>query len=171
MDLIRCEHGHLYDPGKHSSCPFCGVPDLDIKKTRPRKLDDEQEAGGPKKTEGALRKKIGIDPVVGWLVCVKGPNRGQDYRIRGERNFIGRSEKMDICIAADNGISRDKHAVITYNPLKNGFKVSPGESNGLIYLNGDDVDTPSPLGALDRIRLGETELVFVPFCGEHFQWE
>lgn len=177
MDLRRCNLGHLFDPSKHMSCPFCGVPDLNIKKTQPKRLDDyqydkaefiEKEIG---KTIGALRKKIGIDPVVGWLVCIKGPDRGQDYRIRSERNFIGRSKAMDICIAGDNSISRERHAAISYNPKKNSFRVTPGESNGLVYLNGEDIETPADLNPYDLLQLGETELVFIPFCGEAFQWE
>ncbi len=184
MDLRRCNFGHLFDPSKHMSCPFCGVPDLNIGKTRPKRPEGEQEqAGGAQpaeanpaakdvgKTVGALRKKIGVDPVVGWLVCVKGADRGQDYRIRSERNFIGRSKEMDICIAGDSGISRERHAIISYNPLKNAFRIAPGESSGLVYLNGEDVETPAELKPYDRIQLGETEMVFIPFCGETFQWE
>ena len=185
MNLKRCDSGHLYDPNKHSLCPFCGVPNLNIGETRGKgRMPEQQEIAGTRaknhaewmkgdegKTVGLLRKKIGIDPVVGWLVCVKGPDRGRDYRIRSERNFIGRSEKMDICIAGDNSISRDRHAVVTYNPNKNSFKLSPGETNGMVCVNGEDVESLTDLKPYDRIRLGETELLFIPFCGENYQWE
>ena len=177
MDLSRCNFGHLFDPSKHRSCPFCGVPDLNIKKTEPKRLENDQPdkaefaAKDVGETVGVIRKKIGVDPVVGWLVCIKGPDRGQDYRIRSERNFIGRSKAMDICIAGDNSISRERHATISYNPKKNCFRVAPGEANGLVYLNGEDVETPAALNAYDLIQLGETELIFIPFCGETFQWE
>lgn len=35
MQMKRCEMGHYYDPEKHSTCPFCGVSNLDIGETRP----------------------------------------------------------------------------------------------------------------------------------------
>ncbi|MFR5903066.1 MAG: hypothetical protein ACLUIO_26940 [Neglectibacter timonensis] len=41
------------------------------------------------KTVGIIKKKIGIDPAVGFLVCVSGPHRGADYKLVAGRNFIG----------------------------------------------------------------------------------
>ena len=127
-------------------------------------------SGMAESTISTLRRKLGADPVVGWLVCVNGPDRGRDYRIRSERNFIGRSPEMDICLKNDRGVSRKRHAVITYNPKKNTFKLGPGDSNGLVYLNDEEVEAPSGIKTYDRIQLGETELLFFPFCGENFQW-
>src|SRR5215471_2215543 len=126
--------------------------------------------GAAEATISSLRKSVGVDPVVGWLVCVQGPDCGQDYRIRSRRNFIGRSPEMDICIASDRGVSRNKHAIISYDRKKNAFKLIPGGSNSLLYLNDEELEVPSPIQSYDRIELGETELVFVPFCGARFQW-
>ena len=40
MALKRCENGHYYDPKKHSTCPSCGIPDLELpSKTTPRRPD------------------------------------------------------------------------------------------------------------------------------------
>ena len=47
----------------------------------------------------------GADPVVGWLVCVTGPNTGRDYRLFARINTIGRAEKNDVCLKGDNTIS------------------------------------------------------------------
>jgi hypothetical protein len=126
--------------------------------------------GRAESTISGLRKSIGIDPVVGWLVCVKGPDRGNDYPLRSRRNFIGRSVEMDICIAGDRGVSRNRHAIISYDPKKNTFKLIPGGSSSLVYLNDEELGFPSPVQPYDRIQLGETELVFFPFCGARFQW-
>jgi len=122
-------------------------------------------------TVGYYRKKIGIDPVVGWLVCIEGEDRGRDYRLHSERNFIGRSEKMDVCIRGDETISRENHAVISFNPRNNAFKLQPGDGRGLVYLNGEDLDVPLPLEPYDVLELGQTRLMFIPFCGERFKWE
>jgi hypothetical protein len=187
VKLQRCSAGHHYDPTQHSTCPFCGIPDLGVTPTHPvkdRGGDDATFAQGmiPKGqaeglerekgvTVGYFQKKIGLDPVVGWLVCTAGPDRGRDYRLHSERNFIGRSEKMDVCIRGDDAISRENHTVVSFNPRTNAFKLQPGEGRGLVYLNGEDLDVPRPLKPYDVIELGETRLVFIPFCGEKFQWE
>jgi hypothetical protein len=122
-------------------------------------------------TVGYYRKTIGLDPVVGWLVCIEGSDRGRDYRLHSEKNFAGRSEKMDICIRGDDAISRENHAVISFNPRNNTFKLQPGDGRGLVYLNGDDIDASTILKPYDLIELGQTKMLFLPFCGERFQWE
>ncbi len=187
MNMKRCASGHFYDEKRHSLCPFCGVPDLNIVKTQPRHqpgqppvvVVDEIQKTQPRngagadlgKTKGVFHGKLGVNPVVGWLVSVAGPERGRDYRIRSERNFIGRSEKMDICISGDEAISREKHAVITYYPNKNTFKIATGDATGIVYLNGEGVETAEELKPFDRLEIGKTQLVFVPFCGESFTWQ
>lgn len=112
----------------------------------------------------------GVDPVVGWLVCIEGPERGRDYRLHTERNFIGRDPSMDVAITGDPSISRANHAVISYNPKRHTFRLAPGDSRGLAYLNDEEVIAPVALAPYDRIELGETTLLFIPFCGERFVW-
>lgn len=121
-------------------------------------------------TVGLFRKKTGIDPVVGWLVCVAGADKGRDYRLRSDRNSIGRSPNMDVCINGDDTISRERHAYVSFNPKKNVFTLAPGEGRGLIYLNDEEVTGATPLKAYDRIELGDTTLLFMPLCGEQFEW-
>lgn len=173
--LTRCANGHYYDAKKHSSCPFCGVQDLDIdiKKTMAKRMGGSsgQGQGEAGKTVGIFKKKLGMDPVVGWLVAIGGPERGRDFRIVSEKNFIGRSEKMDISLAGDESVSRENHAVVSYNPKNNAFRIYPGESRGLVYLNDDELVTPEELKANDIIELGQSRLMFVPFCGERFEWK
>lgn len=183
MKLIRCDRGHYYDSQQHSSCPSCGVsglelqaatqvksspPEASVPLTRAYGQNDRGEVGV---TVAMVRKKIGIDPVVGWLVCVQGPEKGRDYRVRSERNGIGRGADMAISIAGDEAISRENHAFISFNPRKGTFRIAPGDGRGMTYLNGEEVDVPMPLEAYDRIELGQSELVFVPLCGERFSWE
>lgn len=207
--MKRCEAGHFYSPEQHSSCPHCGIPDLDLGPTRPKHLDSAEpsfapsvdqpmaptvpgggaNAGGRRragntlprdqagqggrdegKTVGVVQKKLGVDPVVGWLVCIEGPDRGRDYRVRSGRNFIGRAQQMHICIGGDPAVSREKHAAVSYDPKQGCFKLLPGEGSGLTYVNEDTVEVPVELKPYDTIEVGETKLTFVPFCGEHFRW-
>lgn len=118
-----------------------------------------------------FQKTIGTEPVVGWLVCVGGIHFGEDFKIKSGRNFIGRSGNMNISLSADKAVSRDKHAILTYDPKSNSFMIQPGDSSELCYLNGEIVLIPAKLKANDRISLGETELMFIPFCSDVFSWE
>lgn len=133
--------------------------------------EPSKASGQPGMTIGIQQKKLGFDPVVGWLVCVNGSDQGRDYRIHSGRNFIGRDPKMDISIQGDQTISRERHAIISYDPRANSFRLSPGESHGLVYHNSEMVDMPTPLHPYDLVEVGETTLLFVPFCGEQFKWE
>jgi hypothetical protein len=186
MKLTRCERGHYYDAEQHSRCPSCGVAGLegsdkeasqppqvesDISVTQVRGQSNAGKIADVGVTVAMVRKKIGIDPVVGWLVCVQGPEKGRDYRVRSERNGIGRGSDMAVCIQGDEAISRENHAYISFNPRKGSFRIAPGDGRGMTYLNGEEVDVPMPLQAYDRIELGQTHLLFVPLCGEHFNWE
>lgn len=189
--MIRCSEGHFYDTEKHSSCPICGVSGLNIGKTKGRQPAEAPPSPGPteggaeEKTRGPKspgKKRVGevktvgywgkkIDPVVGWLVCIDGPDKGRDYRVRSERNFIGRSAEMEIFIENDERISRKNHATISYNPRNNKFKLLPGDGRALVFLNDDDVDSAQTLNPYDVIEMGESKFIFVPLCGEQFQWE
>lgn len=195
MALNRCESGHLFDRAKYSACPTCGVRDelrprrdvpsgpgaaaADADRTR-RRDEPPAAAGAPgaatpaaaddAKTQRLIRRMTGVDPVVGWLVCVKGPERGHDYRLHSEKNFVGRGDGMDVRIAGDGAISRENHAVVSFDPKKETFRLLPGDGRGLVYLNGEEVITPTALAAGDRIELGESELMFVPLCDGRFSW-
>lgn len=111
-----------------------------------------------------------VDPTVGWVVCSEGADRGRDFRIKAEKNFIGRSTAMDICIAGDPRVSRENHAIVAFEPRNAEFRLYPGDARGLVYLNGRVVDVPVVLQPFDIIEVGDSKLVFVPFCGERFRW-
>jgi hypothetical protein len=140
-----------------------------------RRHGGKHEKGKKDEKEGVtmvkMRESTGIDPVVGWLVSVEGPDKGRDYRIRTERNFIGRKDNNDIVIKGDDSISREKHAIISFNPRKRSFRLAPGDSRGLIYHNDEEVLTPLELQAYDVLEIGKTKLMFIPLCGEKFSWD
>ena len=110
-------------------------------------------------------------PVVGWLVCVDGSNFGKSFELYFGRNFIGRDNSMDVCLAGDNTISRNRHAILIYEPKQRMFFAQPGESHELFYLNDEVVLNSVQLKDRDRITIGKTTLVFVPFCDESFGWD
>lgn len=115
-------------------------------------------------------------PVVGWLVCVEGKNAGKDFKLYAKVNRIGRDPDSDVFIDEDD-ISRN-HAKITYDALNNCFSFSPDRNSYPMYFvqPGEKssyvmIDQSVPLPEYTLIMLGKTRYMFVPFCGEHFQWK
>lgn len=110
-------------------------------------------------------------PVVGWLVCVEGSNIGQSFNLYPGRNFIGRSDEMDISLKGDREISRDKHAIVIYDPRHRKYYAEAGEAHSLFYVNDEMVTRSILLKDRDILELGKNKLVFVAFCNDSFSWE
>ncbi|MDN5305228.1 MAG: hypothetical protein PWP46_2115 [Fusobacteriaceae bacterium] len=178
MKMQRCENGHLYNGEKFNECPYC-------KSDKPNKIKERQPVNKPverhaygnasnnydsMKTQPIWAEEGDEDFVVGWLVCIAGPDKGKDYQIRSEKNFIGRSDEMHIQIQGDNSISRRNHAIISYNPIERNFVLIPGEGRGIIYKNMEAIYTPTPLNAYETIEMGKSKFIFVPLCGDYFEW-
>ncbi|WP_069471520.1 FHA domain-containing protein [Candidatus Marithrix sp. Canyon 246] len=80
------------------------------------------------------------DPIVGWLVIVKGKGKTNALTLGYGMNSIRRSPDERISINfGDEQISRNKHAVITYDPRGRKFYVQHGGGKNLTYL-GDQVE-------------------------------
>lgn len=109
-------------------------------------------------------------PVVGWLVCTEGKHKGQSFNLYHGKNFIGRNSDMDVWLKNDPSVSRNRHAIIIYEPRERVFFAQPGESHELFYVNDSVVLSTTQLKDRDKISVGETTLVFVPFCNSDFSW-
>ncbi len=123
------------------------------------------------KTVSFYQSKKGVEPVVGWLVCVEGDDFGASFTLKAGRNFIGRSETMDVVLHGDSSISRERHAIIVYEPKRREFIAQAGESRELFYLNEEVVLNPVRINQYDIITVGNTKLMFFPCCGENFSWD
>ncbi len=122
---------------------------------------------------------------VGWLLAIRGPNKGRSYEIFPGQNSVGRSEKCVVTITADSSVSSTqcivgfdhigKEYFIAGNPEAraitrvNGKRLSgQGELpliHGSIITLSDDGKTP------DGKVLPGTVLRFVPACDEQFSWD
>ena len=120
---------------------------------------------------GTNNDSTSVDPVVGWLVCVKGKHFGESFPISAGRNSIGRGISNKIVIQDDTSVSREKHAWITYDPKHRVFFIQPGSSTGLTYLNDETVMETKHLAAKDRIEIGDGMYLLIPLCNEEFSWE
>ena len=70
----------------------------------------------------------------------------------------------------DDTVSRESHALVTYDVKHNTFSLSPGQGRGITYCNDEQVEMVHPLKAYDIIEVGKSRLLFLPLCSEQFQW-
>ena len=191
MAIERCVNGHFYDSAKFPECPHCKI-DLPVNtrqglnegKTMFGPSSPEIAAaavrqqvridmGGPaasadEKTVGVFRTQKGYDPVVGWLVCIKGHEMGRDHRLHTGRNFIGRGLKSDIALTDDEQISRDDHCSIVFEPRKCVYAIVSG--NGEVMVGGQSLKGSIILTGDEIIEIGVSRFVFIPFCKEGRVW-
>jgi len=195
MRMVTCSNGHYYDQEKNATCPYCannGGIDIQTKQTVLQGSDDEEKtaiyagsSGNDEKTvyhspssgvsnEPAADTQKSSEPILlsGWLAVISEAGRGSSYTLTFGMNTIGRSEENHISIQnGDNSISRHKHAMIIYDYANNLFFIKHGEGQFLSYLNGEVLLETKQLKPYDRIKVGSTEMMFVPLCGDAFKWE
>ncbi|MDO5133336.1 MAG: FHA domain-containing protein [Eubacteriales bacterium] len=112
----------------------------------------------------------GFSPVVGWLVALNGPCRGTDYRILPGYNTIGR-ERGDICVHGDPTISKERDACINYDSRNRTFYVTHENGMNQTLLNDRAVRKEEvELFEYDVLTIGQTKLLFIPLCGDRFNW-
>lgn len=109
-------------------------------------------------------------PVTGWLVCIDGADKGKDFRLHAEMNYIGRSQANDVALSNDNTVSRERHALIAYDDRDRKFYFAPASGASLVRQNGRPVLGTAELNQGDRLEIGSGTYLFVPLCGEDFQW-
>lgn len=199
MALTECANGHLYDTDQYESCPYCqgginrvefggdnsgigktvgvggqgvtAAPEIGATVAPSGYRTGSKSSNDTGKTVAILQKSMKVEPVVGWLVCIEGADKGKDFRIEAKNNTIGRNENMDICIKNDPTISRENHARLAYDVKHNAFHLISAENTNGIYINDEPVYVPTKLNAYDLIELGESKFVFIPFCSDMFNWK
>ncbi|MEJ1158483.1 FHA domain-containing protein [Prosthecomicrobium sp. N25] len=112
-----------------------------------------------------------VDPVVGWVVVIKGPGRGASREIYSGRNAMGADPEQLIPLDfGDPAIAPRGHAFIVYDNEGREFLIEDGKQKELVRLNGSVLSTTRPIRHGDEIRIGATTLKFVALCGPDFDW-
>jgi pSer/pThr/pTyr-binding forkhead associated (FHA) protein len=112
------------------------------------------------------------EPVVAWLVIIDGPGKGNFVKLGFGMNAIGRSVESRVSIDfGDDQISRENHALLTYDAKNRKFYIQHGGGANLTYLGDSPVLQPFELKGNEVISIGNTKLYFVPFCGANFNWD
>lgn len=191
---VQCPNGHFFDLRKFQVCPFCGSPAVAAMQPPmapppppgiypppppppppgmypPPPPMDQGFGAGQMTVSLSSFNDTNTQPVVGWLIGISGPSKGRTYSIRENKNFIGRSPNMDIVLADDNSVSREKHAVIVYIPRQRAFIAQPGDSRELYYINDKVVLDNTELKENDVLEIGRSKFFFLPLCGENFGWD
>lgn len=112
------------------------------------------------------------DPVVGWLVVVGGAGLGAFRPIYEGNNTIGRAKSQRIAVDfGDDTISSEEQAYIRYDSGDRSFLFVPNMAKtNVVSINSKKPTAAVPLSAMDVITMGRTQLAFVPFCGQDFDW-
>jgi len=182
MAIIKCNRGHYFDDTKYEMCPICrdeGIdtdelglpltPVFDYDETVTLDLELETETSDLDKTIGIKDCRTNQKLLTGWLVAMAGPMKGRDFRLYRGWNKIGRGMDMDVYLSEDKHISREGNGSIVYDEKHRDFYFV-ANSNGLAYLNGTLAEGVLPLTEGDVITVGDSDLVFVPFCTEERTW-
>lgn len=112
-----------------------------------------------------------IEPVVGWIVVIKGPGRGASREIFAGRNAIGSDPDQLIPIDfGDPAIARRGHAFIVYDNEGREFFIEDGKQKELVRLNGHLLSETRQIHHHDEIRIGQTTMKLVCLCGPEFDW-
>lgn len=175
MSMYRCNNcQHSYDDSLHE-CPYCGAVNPryigadSIPPTDPFNPPVNDDTG---KTDiYRPSKDMAVTPVVGWLVCTEGADKGKDFRLHVDNNFVGREADQDVRLK-DKKISRKRHFSVAYDREGDNYFMTMGSGTGIVRVNN------SPLGGGitylnkgDKIRVGNTTLVFIPLETAYVQWE
>jgi hypothetical protein len=139
---------------------------------RPKRRAGMANADTPGAQDPAGAANFTSDPVVGWLVVVDGPGRGAALALGYGLNTIGRGADARLRLDfGDDQISKDNHASVTYDPRGRRYYIQHGGGVNLTYIGDDPVLQPRELLGREVIGIGQTQLVFVAFCGADFDWQ
>ena len=161
MEMRKCVNGHYYDASVNTECPYCKSgtntgKTVALGAVQGAGMNMSVDEDGDSKT---LPMGYSAQPAASAQVFSQ-----------SDKNYIGRSEKMDICVRGDETISRENHAVVSYDSIDKIYYFSPGEGRNIVRHNGKAIFQTVELNIYDRVVVGKTELVFMPLCGNDFEW-
>lgn len=122
--------------------------------------------------QSSVKAEQGFELTAGWLVVIEGPGRGCSCEVYFGMNSIGRNSGERIPLNfGDTAISREAHAYVVFDDKQGDFYIQHGGKSNLIRLNDSPVLAPESLKRGDIIEMGNTKLMFVPFCDDNFSWK
>lgn len=126
----------------------------------------------PTAASGAAADPLSVraGPVVGWLVIIAGPGRGEALPLSYGVNDIGSGPGARVRLNfGDAAITPDNHAAIIYTTRSRRFYLAQSTASEA-WLNGQPVRESVELAGGETVRFGQTHMRFVPLCGPEFDW-
>jgi pSer/pThr/pTyr-binding forkhead associated (FHA) protein len=117
-----------------------------------------ESAHGPDATQ-ILASPVGEKSVVAWVVVASGSLRGRDFRLPGGTARLGSAADCEVRIADDPYIS-SHHAELVFGGGQ--YVLRDLQSTNGSFVNDSRV-AEQQLRDGDRVRLGQTKLVFKSF--------
>lgn len=109
-----------------------------------------------------------VRPVVGWLVCVQGPDIGKDFRLHTHFNHVGRNGNQDVRLN-DETVSSE-HFTVSYDMVHNRYFADMNKGSTFVYINGYPLGARTVLKKGDQIKVGNSLLVFIPLEQQDVKW-
>jgi hypothetical protein len=154
-----CNNGHQMEDS-WSDCPYClrtGIQRTGIAGGMDKTVLESPGAAAPESRKTVLLSTLRQAPVVGWLVAMNGPQKGEDFRLRDGQNIIGSASSAEISLN-DPAVS-GRHASIRYTDGV--FSLTDQDSKNGTYLNDSTVKVArEELKDNDVIHVGEVSLKF-----------
>lgn len=160
---LTCPNGHPLNPA-WDVCPYCrSAADQGV---APVNVQPGQAGGGVGAVAGRtlavdVNAALGTDhlnkAVVGWLVAMKGPQKGQDFRLHDGRNVMGTAADADI-VVYDQFVSA-RHCVIIIESQNARYVAQDLESRNKTFVNNREISKVD-LVDNDEIRMGQASFRF-----------
>lgn len=156
-----CPNGHPLNPS-WDVCPYCrtaadqGVNPVNI---QPGQVQAGAVAGRTVAIDinAALGTEHVNKPVVGWLVAMKGPQKGQDFRLHDGRNVMGTAADCDV-VVYDQFVSA-RHCVLLIESNNAQYVLQDLESRNKTFVNNRQIMKQDMIDN-DEIRLGQAVFRF-----------
>jgi hypothetical protein len=127
----------------------------------------------PQRTVAVPKMESGPFPsrryVVGFLLGLTGPIRGEAYPVRMGKNIIGRDRKSDIVV--DDEQASAYHADLVFRPEEQRFILMDHNSTNGTYVNGVEIEPRKNLEDRDVIRIGLQRFMFLNLFKAGFNWD
>ena len=160
---LMCPNGHPLNPA-WDVCPYCrSAADQGV---APVNVQPGQQGAGVGAVAGRtlavdVNKALGTEhvnkAVVGWLVAMKGPQKGQDFKLHDGRNVMGTAADVDVVIY-DQFVSA-RHCVIIVESQNARYVLQDLESRNKTFVNNREISKVD-LVDNDEIRLGQASFRF-----------
>ena len=142
------------------------VEDVPVRNAEPVSDDDDDRTR-------VVFEEMEDDYVLGWLAVKNTSSKGKIFTLTSAKTTIGRADAahpVNIDLRNDRSVSRGAQATFVYDPLNRQFFLQSAGGKTFVYVNREIVLTYTKLAPYDIVRIGETDLVFVPLCSEAFSW-